>query len=92
MTVIVSGHARVCHTQVFCNTAVGICIRQTQIYMLIEEMLRSELSANHIKGLEKLYNSILMASKRTNMDHKPQNFIFNFIGSLNIEREQIMHA
>lgn len=63
MTVILSGHASVCHTQVFCNTAVGICIRQAQRDLLMEEILRSALSANQIKGAELLYNSVLMASK-----------------------------
>lgn len=63
MTVILSGHASVCHTQVFCNTAVGICISQTQRDLLMEETLRSALLANQIKVLELLFNSILMASK-----------------------------
>lgn len=63
MTVILSGHARVCHTQVLCNTAVGICISQTQRDLLMEEILRSALLANQIKVLELLFNSVLMASK-----------------------------
>lgn len=79
MTAILSGHTSLCHTQVICNTAVGICIRQTQRDLLMEEILRSALSANQIKGLELLYNSILIASKWTDVDYKPQNFIFHFI-------------
>lgn len=89
MTANLSGHASVCHTQVFCYTAVGICISQTQRDLLMEEILRSALfRSDQIKGLELL----LMTSKWKGVGYKPQNFIFHFIGSLNIERVQIMHT